>query len=165
MSKSGFFWNDKKSRFSLITDQRFKNTNSRPITTEEVFKSWMKRSSHKKKKFVVLIKETNDADKINNFFTNSSWSKIGISVKLMRKVLMRWKNWSDFKVQNSTQLGGENRSKIEILSLNSLARYGNCRMKSIDSRDFQDAESVRSGHSHVASQPMFSHLIQFLVEC
>ena len=31
-------------------------------------------------------------------------------------------------------------------------------MKSIcmnDSRDFQDAESVRSGHSHVASQPVF----------
>ena len=36
MSKSGFFWNDKKSRFSLITEQRFKNTNSRPIMIEEV---------------------------------------------------------------------------------------------------------------------------------
>ena len=34
-----------------------------------------------------------------------------------------------------------------------------------DSRDVQDAESVRSGNSHVTSQPMFSHLIQFLVEC
>ena len=34
-----------------------------------------------------------------------------------------------------------------------------------DSRDFQDAESVRSGQSHVASQPVFSHIIQFLVEC
>ena len=31
----------------------------------------MKRSSHKKKKFVVLMKETNDAEKINNFFMNS----------------------------------------------------------------------------------------------
>ena len=31
-----------------------------------------------------------------------------------------------------------------------------------DSIDFQDAESVRSGHSHVAS---LSHLIQFLKEC
>ena len=30
-----------------------------------------------------------------------------------------------------------------------------------DSRDFQDAESVRSGHSHLC----LSHLIQFLVEC
>ena len=34
-----------------------------------------------------------------------------------------------------------------------------------DSRDFQDAESARSGHSHVSSQPAFSHFIQFLVEC
>ena len=33
------------------------------------------------------------------------------------------------------------------------------------SRDFKDAESVRSGHSHVPNQPVFSHLIQFLVEC
>ena len=36
-----------------------------------------------------------------------------------------------------------------------------------DSRDFQDAESIRSGHSPVASQLVLclSHLIQFLVEC
>ena len=34
-----------------------------------------------------------------------------------------------------------------------------------DSRDFQDAESVRSGQSHVASQPVFFHFIQILVEC
>ena len=36
MSKSGFFWNDKESRFSLTVKQRFKNTSSRPIMTEEV---------------------------------------------------------------------------------------------------------------------------------
>ena len=37
---------------------------------------------------------------------------------------------SDFKAQYSTQLRGENWSKIEILSLNSQARYRNYRMKS-----------------------------------
>ena len=31
-----------------------------------------------------------------------------------------------------------------------------------DSRDFEDAESVRCGQSHVTSQPVFSHLIQIL---
>ena len=36
MSKSGFFWNDKKSRFSLIIEQRFRNTSYRPIITEEI---------------------------------------------------------------------------------------------------------------------------------
>ena len=39
MSKSGFFWNDKESRFSLTVKQRFKNTSSKPIVTGEVFKS------------------------------------------------------------------------------------------------------------------------------
>ena len=48
--------------------------------------------SQKKKKFVVLIKETNDFDKINNFFKNNYWNKIGNFVKLLRKVPMRWKN-------------------------------------------------------------------------
>ena len=45
MSKSGFFWDDKKSRFSLIIGQRFRNMSSRPIMTEEISKSWMEFSS------------------------------------------------------------------------------------------------------------------------
>ena len=51
----------------------------------------MKWSSGKKKKSVVLIKETNDVDKIINLFMNSYWSKIGILVKLMRKASVKWK--------------------------------------------------------------------------
>ena len=39
VSKSGFFWNDKESRFSLTVKQRFENTSSKPIMTEEAFKS------------------------------------------------------------------------------------------------------------------------------
>ena len=35
-----------------------------------------------------------------------------------------------------------------------------------DSKDFQDAESIRSGNSHVTSRPVsFSHLIQYLKGC
>ena len=34
-----------------------------------------------------------------------------------------------------------------------------------DSKDFQDAESVRSGNSHVTSQPMYSLNILFLKDC
>ena len=33
------------------------------------------------------------------------------------------------------------------------------------SKDFQDAESIRSGNSHVTSRHCHSHLIQFLKEC
>ena len=39
-----------------------------------------------------LNEETNNFDEINNFFMNNYWNKIGIFVKLMRKVSMRWKN-------------------------------------------------------------------------
>ena len=57
--------------------------------------------------------------------------KNGIFVKLMRKASLWWKNWSDFKAQHSTLFRGENWSKIEILYLNSQARFGNYRMKLI----------------------------------
>ena len=88
-------------------------------------------SSRKKQKFIVLIKETNDIDEINNFFMNNYWNKIENFVKLTRKVSMRWKNWSDLKAQHSIQFQGENRLKMKILFLNSVARYGNCKMKLI----------------------------------
>ena len=39
MSRSGFFWNDLKSKFSLIVEQRIRNTSSRPIMTGEVSKN------------------------------------------------------------------------------------------------------------------------------
>ena len=34
--KIHFFWNDNKSRFSLIVEQRFRNTSSKPTMLEEV---------------------------------------------------------------------------------------------------------------------------------
>ena len=34
-----------------------------------------------------------------------------------------------------------------------------------DSRDLNDAESVRSGQSHVTNQPAFSHFFEILAEC
>ena len=47
------------------------------------------------------------------------------------KSLSEMEELKKFRVPPSTQLRGENWSKIEILSLNSQARYRNCRMKSI----------------------------------
>ena len=66
---------DKESRFSLSVKQRFENTNSRLIMAEGVYTNLLKPSSRKKKKFIVLIKETNDFDEINNFFMNNCWNK------------------------------------------------------------------------------------------
>ena len=116
----------------------------------------MPRSSQEKKNFIVL-KQKNDVDKIINFFMNSYCNKIGIFVKLMRKVSMKCENWRDFRDLHSTQLQEEDWSKIKILSLNSQVRFTNYRMKincMNDSKDFQDVKSVCSGHSHVTSRPV-----------
>ena len=139
----GLSWSDKESRFSL---------------TEEVFKSWMRRSSRKKKKFVRFIKETNDVDKIINFFTQQ---------------LLAAKNW-DFREAHERSLSEmEELKRFQGSTFDTIARRNlvedrdtildltgkvqelqnevNCMN---DSRDFQDAGSVRSGHSHVTSRPV-----------
>ena len=72
MSKSRFFGNDRESRFSLIFKQRFENTSSRPIMTEEHSKV-ERHDQVVNKKFVVLIKETNDFDEINTSKEGSVW--------------------------------------------------------------------------------------------
>ena len=85
----------------------------------------------------------NNFDEINNFFMN----------KLIWKVLMRWKNWGDFKGQDLMNFREEDWSKIKTLFMNSQPEFRIYRMKLIvmnDSRDFQHAESVRSGQSHVS---------------
>ena len=148
MSKSGFSLNDKKSKFSLIDEQTLANTSSKPIMTEKVSKSWTELSSLNEVRLIVLLKETNNVDKINKIFMNNNWTKIGIFVKLIWKVSMRWKNGSTILELTATIQELQN----EETCVN-------------DSRDFRDAESVRSGQSHVASQPVFSHFFQILAEC
>ena len=80
-----------------IVEQRLSNTSSKPIMIEEVSKNWMELSSLNEVRLIVLWQETNNFDKINNFFIHNYWNQMGIVVKLMWKVSMRWKNWSDFK--------------------------------------------------------------------
>ena len=92
---------------------------------KKLFKSWVKRSSRKNKKFVVLIKDTNFNDEINNFFMNSYSSKIRIHVKLMRKVSMKWKKLMRF--QGSTFDTIARRRLVEdqdtILELTGIAKW------------------------------------------
>ena len=70
---------------------------------------------------------------------------------------MRWKNRSNFKGLRVDELSRrrliEDRDTILELTgkIQELQNEINCMN---DSRDFQDAESVRSGHSHVTSQPV-----------
>ena len=57
-------------------------------------------------------------------------NKIGIFVKLVSKVFMRWKNWREFKNYESINFR-EDWSKMRTLSMNSRPEFRNFRMKSI----------------------------------
>ena len=117
MNRLGLSWSDEESRFSMTVKQRFENTNSRPIMTAEVFRCWMKWSSRTKKKFVVFIKETNDADKIINFFMilfsteseETDW----------RKSLNSPKASPATKAQNSLSIAGKMKKLVVLLSTSS----------------------------------------------
>ena len=86
-------------------------------------------------------------------YGDSKWN----FVKFINKVLQRWRNYENCKVLPSTRWQDESSSRtrntIMELSgrLQELQNEVNC-MK--NSKDFQDAESVRSGNSHVTSRPV-----------
>ena len=83
---------------------------------------------------------------------NNYWHKIGIFVKLMRKVLKRFQG-STFDTISRRKLVEDRDTILELTGkIQELQNETNCMN---DSRDLQDAESVRSGQSHVASQPVF----------
>ena len=98
--QSGFSLKDKKSKFSLISEPRFRNTSFKPILIGEVSKNWMELSSLSEEKLIILLHVMNNFDEINHFFMNNCQYKIGIFVKIIWEVSMRWKNWSDFKGQD-----------------------------------------------------------------
>ena len=52
----------------------------------------MELSNLSEEKLILLLQETNNFDEINYFFMNNYQHKIGILVKLVSKVFMRWKN-------------------------------------------------------------------------
>ena len=167
MSKSGFFLNDEKSKFSLIVEQRFRSTNSKPIMTEEVSKNWVELSSLNEGKLIILLQVMNSPDEINYFCMNNYQNKIGIFVKLISKVSMRWKNWSDFKGLHSMDFREEDWSKIETQSLKSQVRFRNYRMKVIVKtiREIFKMSQYAVDNPTLPVNQCFSHLIQILVEC
>ena len=152
MSKSRFSLHVKKSSFSLIVKQRFKNTNSRPIMREEVFTNWMKLSSLNEEKLIVLFKETNNFDEINNLFMNNYWNNAHEKSLNEMEELKRFQG-STFDTISRRKLVED---RVTILELTgTIQKLQNEIYCMSHSRDFQDAESVRSGQSHVTSQPAF----------
>ena len=128
----------------------------------------MELSSLNEVRLIVLLKETNNFDEIKNFFMNNYCNEIENFVELMWKVSIEMeelKRVQELRVDESSRRRLiENQDTILELTgkIQELQDEVNCMN---DSRDFQDAESVRSGHSHVTRHMCHSHLIQFLVEC
>ena len=83
MSGSGFSLNDKKGKFSLILEQSFTNTSSKPILIGEVSRNVVELSILNEVRLIVPLQDMNNFDEINNFFMNNHQNKIGIFVKLI----------------------------------------------------------------------------------
>ena len=153
--ESGFSLKDKKSKSSLKLEHRFRNTTFKPIMIEEVSRNSMELSSRSEEKLIMLLQEMNNFDEMNNFMNNYR-SKTGIFVKLMRSLnemreLRRFQG-SSFDTISRRRLVEDRDTILELTGkIQELQHEINCMN---DSRDFKDAESVRSGQSHVTSQPV-----------
>ena len=127
--ESGFSLKDTKSKFSLKSEPRSRSANFKPILAEEVSRNWIELLSLSEERLIMLSQVMNNSDEINYFFKNHYQNKIGIFVKVILKVFMRWKNWRGFKSYESMNLREEDWSKTRTLSLNSRPEFRDYRMK------------------------------------
>ena len=71
------------------------------------------------------LKPQKSADSCKDNYGNRNWN----FVKLINKVLQRWRNYGNSRVLPSIRSRDENSSKIRTLFWNSWAGYRNCKMK------------------------------------
>ena len=91
------------------------------------------------------------ADSYKDNYGDTSWN----FVKFINKVLQKWKSYGNSRVLPSIRSRDENSSRIRTLFWNYQEDYKNYKVNCMnDSKDFQDAESVRSGNSNVTSRPV-----------
>ena len=151
MSKSGFSWNDKKSRFSLIVEQRFRkhefhaDYDRRSIQKLELSSNRALAGDEQLRRDQQLLHE-------QLFEQNRELREAHMRSLSEMEELKRF--------QGSTFDGFSRRKLIEdrdtILELTGkIQKLQNEINYMSDSRDFKDAESIRSGQSHVTSQPAF----------
>ena len=98
----------------------------------------------------MLLQKMNNFDEIHYFFMNNYQNKIGIFVELEELKRFQGSTFDEFSRRRLI----ENQDTILELTarIQELQNEVNCMN---DSRDFKDAESVRSGQSHVTSQLAF----------
>ena len=98
------------------------------------------------------LMQKNSVDSYKDNYGARNWN----IVKLINKVLQKWRNYGNSRVLPSIRWRDESSSKSRTLfwlsgRVQELQNEVNCMN---DSKDFQDTESVRSGNSHVTSRPV-----------
>ena len=114
----------------------------------------MELSSPSGEKLIMLLQEMNNFDEINNFFMITYQNKIGIFLKSLNEMeeLKRFQG-STFDTISRRRFIEDRDTVLELTArIQELQNEVNCVN---DSRDFEDAEPVRSGVSHIPSQPAF----------
>ena len=148
MKKSGFSFNDKKSKFSLQSELRY----FKPILIEEVSKNWLKLLILSERKLITLLQVLNNPNENNHHFKNNDRDLSEAHIKSLHE-MEELKRVQESRI-NEFLRGRliENQDTINELTarLQEQQNEVNCVN---DSRDFKDAESVRSGLSHVTNQP------------
>ena len=127
MSKSGFFGNDKKSRLSLIIEQSAHQGDEQHRRDQELLHEQLLEQNRDLRE--THEKSLNEMEELKRF-QGSTFDTIS------RRRLIEYRD-TILEFTGKTQ---ELPNAINCMS---------------DSRDFQDAASVRSGQSHVTSQPVF----------
>ena len=88
-------------------------------------------SSLSEEKLITLLQVMNNFDEINYFFMNNDQNKIGIIVKLIWKVLMRWKELKRFHGSRFDNFREEDWSNIKTRLMTSRPDFRNYRVKLI----------------------------------
>ena len=135
-------WTDRGSISSPNVRRKSRNTNVRLILTEEMHENCVKLLNLSKKNFTAL-KLKNFNDEINNFFM-----KLIITLNEMEK--LRKFLCSTFDIVARRRLVEDQDTILELTGkILDLQNEIDCMN---GSEDFQDAESLRSGNSHVTSR-------------
>ena len=82
------------------------------------------------------------ADSYKDNYDDRNWN----FVKLINKILQKWRNYGNSQVLPSIRSRDESSSRTRTLFWNYQAEYKNCKNEvncMNDSKDFQDAESIR----------------------
>ena len=127
MSKSGFFWNDKKSKFSLIVEQRFRNTSSKPIMIEETSQKLNGVIESQRGE----INRALEGDEQLRRDQQLLWEQLSEQNRDLREAHMKSLNEMEElkRFQGSIFDSFSSKSKIETRSLNSQSRFRNYRRK------------------------------------